>query len=291
MDRLTHTYKVVNGHQVKADVYGDFAGGPRPVIVWIHGGALIMGHRDNLKEWQRDLYLSAAYNVVSIDYRLAPETKLPAIIEDIEDAFHWVRAAGPKLFSADPERIAAVGHSAGGYLTLMAGARVRPRLQALVSFYGYGDIIGDWYSRPDPFYCQQPLVTREEAQASVGTTVISGTHDDERRDRFYLYCRQQGRWAREVMGRDPAADAEAFVPFCPVRNVTADYPPTILLHGGRDTDVPYQQSVMMAEALAEAGIPHELMTISGGEHGFDASEDAAARDVFGRVTAFLRRYV
>jgi len=291
MDKLTHTYKVVNGHQVKADVYGDFAGGPRPAIVWIHGGALIMGHRDNLRPYQRDVYLNAGYQVVSIDYRLAPETKLPAIIEDIEDAFRWVRAAGPKLFSADAERIAAVGHSAGGYLTLMAGARVRPRVQALVSFYGYGDIVGDWYSRPDPCYCQQPMVSPEEAWASVGTTVISGTHENERRDRFYLYCRQQGRWPQEVMGHDPHAKPEAFVPFCPVRNVTADYPPTMLLHGDRDTDVPYQQSVMMAEALAKAGVPHELVTIPGGEHGFDANEGALVSDAFQRVSAFLRRYV
>jgi dipeptidyl aminopeptidase/acylaminoacyl peptidase len=125
----------------------------------------------------------------------------------------------------------------------------------------------------------------------VATTVISETHDDETRDRFYLYCRQQGRWPHEVMGQDPASDAEAFTPFCPVRHVTADYPPTMLLHGDRDTDVPYQQSVMMAEALAEDGVPHELVTIPGGEHGFDANEDAPARDVFGRVTAFLRRHV
>ena len=291
MRKLTHVYRAVNGHQVKADVYGDFSGAPRPVIVWIHGGALMMGHRDNLRGWQRDLYLGDGYNVVSIDYRLAPETKLPAIAEDVGEALAWVRAAGPKLFSADPDRIAAIGHSAGGYLTLMAGATVRPRLQALVSFYGYGDIVGEWYSRPDPFYRRQPLVTSEEAWAAVGTTAISATHDDETRDRFYLYCRQQGRWPHEVMGEDPHQKLEAFTPFCPVRNVTSDYPPTMLLHGDRDTDVPYQQSAMMADALAQAGVAHELVTVPGGEHGFDANEEATAGDALRRVTAFLRRYL
>jgi len=292
----TYVYKTVGDCPIRADAYAQLHNGPRPVIVWIHGGALIMGHRHNLKKWQRDLYLGAGYTVVSIDYRLAPETELPAIIEDIEDAFRWVRRAGPKLFAADPDRIAAVGHSAGGYLTLMAGARVRPRLQALVSFYGYGDIIGDWYRRPDPFYCQQPLVSPEEAWASVGETVLSGAHDNETRDRFYLYCRQQGRWPQEVVGHDPEAEPEVFSPLCPVRHITSDYPPTMLLHGDRDSDVPYQQSALVAEALAKAGGSHELVTIPDGEHNFDDSEGPPARpgivaQAFAQVLAFLHRYV
>ena len=52
--------------------------------------------------------------VVSIDYRLAPETKLPAIVEDVQDACRWVRERGPKLFRIAPERLAVMGGSAGG---------------------------------------------------------------------------------------------------------------------------------------------------------------------------------
>jgi Tol biopolymer transport system component len=106
--------------------------------------------------------------VVSIDYRLAPETKLPEIVEDVQDAFRWIRAHAPEL-SIDPARVAACGGSAGGYLTLMSGFCVKPRPKALVSFWGYGDIVGDWYSRPDPFYLKQPQVSREDALAAVGS--------------------------------------------------------------------------------------------------------------------------
>jgi acetyl esterase/lipase len=283
----TGMYKAVGECEIRADVYPPDDPGPRPVIVWIHGGALIMGGRSDLQAWQRDAYLAAGYAVVSVDYRLAPESKLPAITEDLQDACRWVRQSGPRLFQADPRRMAVIGHSAGGYLTLMVGAQVSPRPQALVSFYGYGDIVSAWYSRPDSFYLQQPLVSEKEARASVGGRVISETREHGRRGQFYLYCRQQGLWPREVAGHDPAAEPQWFREYCPVQRVTAEHPPTLLLHGDRDADVPHEQSVMMAAALAAAGVEHKLITIAGGQHGFDSERTPAARDAFQRVLDFL----
>lgn len=291
ISKATYTYKTVDGCEIQADVYTVGDSRPRPVVVWIHGGALIMGHRGSIPVDHRDEYLGAGYAVVAIDYRLAPETKLPAIIEDVRDACRWVREAGPGIFGADPERMAVVGHSGGGYLALMTGSDVDRPPNALVSFYGYGDIVGDWYSRPDPFYRQQPLVTREEAYQALGQSCISGTPGQHDRHRFYLYCRQQGVWPREVTGRDPDAEPEAFHAFCPVRNVTPKYPPTLLLHGDRDPDVPHQQSVMMAEALERAGVEHELVTIPGGGHGFDAGDHPMVAEAFGRLMAFLKRHL
>lgn len=283
-------YKVASGCRIEADVYRREVGQPSPVVVWIHGGALIAGSRGHLPAGQRDRYLEAGYHVVSIDYRLAPETKLPAILDDLADAFRWVREEGPRLFAADPGRVAAVGHSAGGYLALMAGVLARPR--AVVSFYGYGDIVGAWYSQPDPHYCQQPRVSEEEARASVGGPPLSGSDWGLGRERFYLYCRQQGRWPLEVGGRDPHREPEAFALWCPVRNVTTDYPPTMLLHGDQDADVPYQQSELMAAALSRAGVPHELVTIQGGGHGFDHDlRDPTVASAFDRVLAFLAGHV
>ncbi|HET7767301.1 MAG TPA: prolyl oligopeptidase family serine peptidase, partial [Chloroflexota bacterium] len=81
--------------------------------------------------------------------------------------------------------------------------------------------------------------------------------------------RQHGLWPQEVAGLDPDKDDKAFDPYCPIRHVTAAYPPTLLLHGTADTDVPYQQSADMAAALQAAGVPHELITIPEGPHGFD----------------------
>jgi len=291
MRKHTYIYRTAGQCDIRADVYTADEGRPRPVLVWIHGGALIGGSRGNLVPNQRDRYLDAGFTIVSIDYRLAPETKLPAIIEDLRDSFRWIREAGPELFHADPARLAAVGHSAGGYLTLMSGFCVEPRPNALVSFYGYGDIAAAWYSQPDPFYCRQPLVPPEEARRAVGQACISDDSGNRERWRFYLYCRQRGLWPREVSGFDPDTEPGAFIPFCPVRNITPDYPPTLLLHGDNDTDVPYEQSVIMAEGLASAGVEHEFITIRGGGHGFDGSGSPEASAAFERVPAFLRAHL
>jgi acetyl esterase/lipase len=292
--KQTFTYKQAGDCAIQADVYRAHETTKQPVILWIHGGALIMGDRSGLRRDQLDRYLKAGYIVVAIDYRLAPETKLKEIIEDLRDAYAWIRAKGPEQFGADPNRIAVIGHSAGGYLTLMTGFAVNPRPKALVSFYGYGDIAGDWYSRPDPFYNQQPKVTRDEAFQAVGSVVIA-EGSGRNRSRFYLYCRQQGLWPKEVAGPDPDKDPKAFDPFCPVRNVTRDYSPALLLHGDQDTDVPYQQSVLMAEEMKRQHVRHELIKMPGRGHGFDGGRDAMKDPViaktFDRVVAFLHEHL
>jgi acetyl esterase/lipase len=292
--KRTHCYKQVGDCAIHADVYRLAETTNCPALVWVHGGALIAGNRTNLPPLQLQSYLNAGFNVISIDYRLAPETKLKFIIEDLRDAFAWVRQRGPELAGIDPKRIAVVGHSAGGYLALMSGVCVQPRPKAIVSFYGYGDVAGDWYARPDPFYSQQPAVPKDEAWAAVGHGVISETTAPER-FRFYLYCRQNGLWPREVAGYDPGKEAKAFDPFCPVRNVTKEYPPTLLLHGDQDTDVPYAQSVLMAKTLERHGVEHELITMANRGHGFDggrkAAEDPVITETFARVVAFLKQHV
>jgi acetyl esterase/lipase len=291
--KKTFTYKTVGECKIQADVYTLPGEQICPALLWIHGGALIGGSRTNIRGDQLERYLDAGFTVVSIDYRLAPETKLPGIIEDLEDAYGWLRSQGPDLFRINPDRIAVAGHSAGGYLTLMAGFCLKPRPKALVAFYGYGDIVGEWYSRPDPYYCQQPAVSKEEAYRVVGGPVLSeGVSND--RFRFYLYCRQQGLWPREVAGHDPETEPHIFDAFCPLHNVTPDTPPTLLLHGDQDTDVPYQQSVLMAEALKRHHVEHQLITVADGGHGFDGAngglKDPANAERFETVLDFLKRH-
>jgi len=168
--RRTYIYKTIGDLRLRADVYRTPDNIVRPALLWIHGGALIMGNRQGLDQVQADKYLSAGYTIIAIDYRLAPQAKLPQIIEDLEDAHRWVRTVGPKLFRIDPNRVAVVGPSAGGYLALMAGFVLAPPPKAVVSFYGYGDITGAWYSRPDPFHNRQPSVSKEEAYRAGGSS-------------------------------------------------------------------------------------------------------------------------
>jgi acetyl esterase/lipase len=184
-----------------------------------------------------------------------------------------------------------MGGSAGGYLTLAAGYFVEPRPRALVAFWGYGDIAGAWYSRPDPFYSKMPAVPREEAYRAVGGPVLSESPGKNNRHRFYLYCRQQGLWPREVTGHDPDREPRAFDPWCPVRNVSAKYPPTLLVHGTEDTDVPYEQSRLMARELDRKGVEHELLTVKGAGHGLAGAKPAVVAEAQDRAVAFVSRFL
>ena len=290
---LTYTYKTIGDCHVKADVYRPSGcSAPTAAIVYIHGGCLMYGSRKAINPEQLEPYLRAGYTVVSIDYRLAPETKLPEIITDLQGAIQWITDAGPDLFSVDPQRIAVVGHSAGGYLALMSGCCVSPRPKAIVAFYGYGDIVGDWYSRPDPVYCQQPMVSEAESGRLTQGPIISEPYEGRGKDKFYLYCRQNGLWPLEVGGRDPEEEPSFFAPYCSLQNVTGDYPPTLLLHGDRDGDVPYQQSVLMDEELSRHQVRHEFITLPGRGHGFDSRmADPLVKDAFRRVLVFLDEHM
>ncbi|MFN0054169.1 MAG: alpha/beta hydrolase fold domain-containing protein [Planctomycetales bacterium] len=285
----THAYKKVGDLEIQADVFRFEDRQPRPVVLWIHGGALIMGHREGVDQRLKQALLDAGIIFVSIDYRLAPETQLPEIIHDIEDAWRWIHEHGPELFHADPKRIAVAGGSAGGYLTLMTGFRVTPRPAALVSFWGYGDLVGDWYSSPSPHpRHHQSKLTREEAYRQVSGPPISDARNRQGDGGgFYQYCRQQGLWPLAVSGWNPKSDEKSFLPYMPVRNVTSQNPPTLLIHGEKDTDVPYEQSVLMAAALKKSGVEHRLISISEGEHGLPGIDRAVIDQMYADVLSFL----
>lgn len=290
--KTTHVYKTVDGTSVHADVHHSARSDKRPVLVWIHGGALIVGSRNSVPKQLMDLARNEDYVVVSIDYRLGPEAKLPAIADDVTDALAWVRAKGPTLFGADPERIAVSGGSAGGYLTLLAGTRAVPRPRALVAYWGYGDVDGDWYTKPSTYYRTiEPLIDRAEALKAIGPKVLTHTEDaavQKARGRLYRYYRQNGLWTKEVTGFDPATERAKLDSYCPIRSIPDDYPPTLMVHGTKDDDVPYEQSEAMAKALAARKLPHELVTVPGAGHGLSGGDSKQAAAAHQRALTFIR---
>lgn len=291
--KATVPFREVGGHQILADVYRPEGDAVRPVIVWIHGGALIMGSREGVHPQVRELAEQKGYAIVSIDYRLAPETRLPELISDIEAAFQWIAGDGAKQFHLDPQRIVVAGGSAGGYLTLVTGYRVTPRPRALVSLFGYGDLIGEWYSTPSPHPRHNPRkISREEAEQQTDGAVISDARERKGNGGIiYLYYRQNGIWPEQVSGFNRETIAERIAPYEPVRNVTADYPPTLLIHGTSDTDVPFEQSTLMAEQLQKHGVPFILKPIDNGEHGFGGGDERQIRDAYETMRQFIVKHL
>jgi acetyl esterase/lipase len=294
----TLTYVTVGGCELQADIYRSPGDEIRPAILWLHPGGLITLSRDWISSAQAQMYLEAGYVVVAIDHRLAPETNLEAILEDLQSAYLWMRGEGGEAHNIDPDRIAVVGHSAGGYLALASGYLLDPAPKAIVSFYGYGDISGAWYSEPSPYYSQREPVSEQAANVAILSDGIPpcGLNTDEidMRFSFYVRTRQLGTWPEEVAGRDPDVDLDWFAAYEPVQNVSAEYPPTLLLHGEADEDVPFQQSIAMAAEFESFGVEYDLISNARWGHIFDervAGEvdvEEALRQVIEFLDAHLR---
>ncbi|WHX51308.1 alpha/beta hydrolase [Paenibacillus woosongensis] len=287
MKKETHIYKQVKGCTIQADIYSN--GKHSPVLMYIHGGALMFGSRSWLPLQHIELYYEAGFTIVSIDYRLAPQTKLYDIVQDIRDAIRWIKSNASQRYGFDADKLVLMGGSAGGYLSLLMGTmELKPK--AIVSFYGYGDILGDWVMKPSEHYCQRPMVSREEALRSVAAITVSEGEWD--RFNYYLYCRQQGVWLTEMSGLDPVRDRNLLEMYNPLSNVREDFPPTLLLHGDKDTDVPYEQSVLMYEQLCKFGVPAELITIPGADHVFDQHfAEVEVQDAFRRTIDFMNEVI
>ena len=140
---------------------------------------------------------------------------------------------------------------------------------------------------------QSPKMPEDEVRKHISGPPIANSRDRKGDGgAFYQFCRQRGIWPQEVSGWDPHKEFIKYKPYMPVNNVTKEYPPTLLIHGTEDTDVPYEQSVMMADEFKKYGIDHELITIVGGEHGLgggdpkqiDSAYDIAFRFVHERMT-------
>ncbi len=290
----TYAYKTVGDCKIEADVYLPAAAPPRPVLVWIHGGALIVGNRRAVPRRLIELAGKEGYLLVSLDYRLAPEAKLPAIIEDLVDAIGWIRREGPQAFGADPGKLVIAGGSAGGYLTISAGVWVKPPPTALVAYWGYGDMDGEWATKPSPHHgTPQSLMPMAKIRKYIGHGVISGTNAENQsaRGQFYRYLRQQGLWAKVVSGFDPETEAARFDPYCPVRRITPDYPPILLIHGTSDTDVPYAESAEMARRLARCGVAHQLITVPHAGHGLQGGDARLVAEAHARALEFIRQHL
>ena len=296
----TYVYKKIGNHEIKADIYhsAPISNAQKlPAVVFIHGGGLIMGHRKAILPGHIQAFHDAGFHVVSIDYRLAPETKLPDIVADVRDAWNWLRDNADSL-GINTDRIAILGHSAGAYLTLVSGYKLDPRPAALVALAGYGKLTSDAFTTPSPYYVREyQSVDEHDARQTVGGQIISASGPNDSMQRhlgrglFYLFCRQKGIWLREVTGHE-TDDQAWFVNYEPIRNVSAAYPPTMLLHGEPDTDIPFEQSVLMQQELARYGVANEFVRNPNWEHTFlYMSNDASVDEAFGQIVSFLQQHV
>ena len=234
------TYCTANGVALKMDIYPPTAGQgkPAPVVLYVHGGSWISGDKWEIGLVSGELN-AKGYLVASVNYRLAPQYKWPAQIEDVKCAVRYLRA-NAAAYNLDANRIAAWGSSAGGHLVSLLGLTDKS-----AGFEGNGG------------YAEQP----SNVQAVIdmfGPTDLTAFNPDQ-------YAIGVGE---SVFGVKPGDPTDVLVKASPVTYVTASAPPFLILQGDKDRVVPASQSQKLYDKLIAAGTPATLVMVKNADHGF-----------------------
>jgi len=215
-------------------------GSKLPAVLWIHGGGYVIGHPDGDDGICQTFVEEANCVVVSVDYRLAPEHRYPAAIEDCYSALVWMTNAAEEL-NIDLSRVAIAGMSAGGGLTaalaLMARDRGGPAIAFQMPLY---PMVDDRNETPSSYE-----ITDDRAIWNRGNNLAA----------WHMYLGEHGNG--EVSPY--AAPARA-------KNL-ANLPPTYTCVGQLD---PFRdETIQYVARLAQAGVPVEFHIYPGGYHAFE----------------------
>ena len=178
-------------------------------------------------------------------------------------------------------------------MTLAAAQALAP--DATIRILGDGPIMADVRAAAakQPKLVAPGHVPREEALAGVNKNgqVLTNTDDPaegKARGGYYRHLRQTGGWSLGVTGIDAVKEPGKLDRFCPVKQITRDYPPILMIHGTEDTDVPYFCSTDMARELTKHGVKHELLTVQGAEHGLRDGDPKRVAEVNARALEFIK---
>ncbi len=232
-------YKTVENDTLKLDIYRlKEVTEPQPLLIFIHGGGWRSGKKEDYRVYNLD-FAERGYITASISYRLSKTAKYPAAVQDVFCAVSWLRAHA-KDYLINPDKIAVIGGSAGGHLSLLVGfapdsvfaapcpAQAGSRVQAVIDLYGPVDL------------------TTEYGRTHDLTTSFFGVSYEEAPERY-----------REAS---------------PLTWISPENPPTLIFQGTIDDLVPVSQSDTLAAALDRAGVEHEYHRLKGWPHAMDLSQ-------------------
>jgi alpha-L-fucosidase 2 len=230
-------YGTADGQPLTMDYYAPRGDGVHPVAIIIHGGGYHGGDSKSGSEaYIADFLAPAGYAVFSVNYRLAPAYPYPYMVQDVERAVRYIRFHAAE-WNADPNKIALVGGSAGGFLSNMVGLlnapgdsnatdpvdRVSARAQAVVSLYAQSSF--EFVPlNADVHRLLDPLIAKEGEEAAI----------------------------KEAS---------------PITYVSKDDPPFLEILGDQDEYIPFSEATNLQTALHAVGVRCDIIRIPGGKHG------------------------
>ncbi|MBN1763651.1 MAG: alpha/beta hydrolase fold domain-containing protein [Sedimentisphaerales bacterium] len=152
-------YGQADGESLRLDAFVPEGEKLQPVIIMVHGGGWVGGDKNDMSLLYEPLS-QAGFTWFSINYRLAPQHRWPACLDDVQSAVRWIKAHASD-YKGDSKRIALLGYSAGGHLVCMTA--IREPVQAVVGIAPPTDHLADSVRRGGLSECMQKLLHRPRA--------------------------------------------------------------------------------------------------------------------------------
>ncbi|MFC7339592.1 alpha/beta hydrolase fold domain-containing protein [Haloferula chungangensis] len=254
------TFAKLGERELKLDIYrpdSQTAAAHRPLIVWVHGGAWRAGKRDSVPI---KALVEKGFTIASVDYRLSTEAPFPANVHDLKAAIRHLRFHARK-YQIDPESICIAGISAGGHLAALVGLtngspahegevghqlETSSDVQSVVSFFGASNLLSILdQSTPHGLKVRVPAL-------------------------------------KLLLGGSPREKPALAKLASPIEQLDKSDPPVLLIHGDADPQMPIEQSIELQAACKQIGVPCEMVTIQGGQHGGEKFFDEARLQLVAR---------
>lgn len=228
-----------------------------PVLMDFHGGGWVIGDLDTHDNMCRSLANDADVIVVAVDYRLAPEHKFPAGINDCIAATEWVHNNAADI-GANPDKLAVTGDSAGGNMAAVVAQQLKNKVAFQMLLYPATDFGDNAYASREKFGTGEYFLSADDM-------AWFGGHLTDKPEALL-----------DPMGSPLAAASLAGLP--PALTVTAGFDPLV------------DEGKAYADALAAAGVPSEYKCYEGTIHGFLSFPGAldAGRDGLAFLAARLK---
>lgn len=232
------TYSTVGDRKLLLDAFIPNADGKHPAVLVVHGGAWRSGNRRQLRAYANEL-AERGFVCFAIDYRLAPQHKFPAQIDDCRMAVRWIRKNASQ-YKVDPARLGAIGYSAGGHLVSLLATTGKP-----------------------------PSIANGNIDTRIQVAAAGGAPTD------FRWFPDNGRWAEFWMGGDLTSKKELFLAASTAAFIDAGDAPLFFFNGSADALVPEAWTKACFFALKSAGVKTEFYSIANAGH-MQAAMDRSA---------------